>query len=225
VISSNKILVEVEDLSYCIDNQLILDRLSFSLKSGETLAIVGQSGSGKSTILNCLMGLVRPSSGSIKIEGRPLKSGLSREAVKQRRQYLGVVFQDGHLVPELTPVENIAIAGVIAGQSRSYAYEIATARLSALGLHVGERPTSTFSGGEQQRIAIGRALQNNPKILLADEPTGNLDPVNRDIVAQTLLSRAKVDGCGVIIVTHDPILAEMVDTIFELPPRRNSVKR
>jgi putative ABC transport system ATP-binding protein len=188
----------------------ILHPLDFSIGSGQFVAIVGPSGSGKSTLLGLLAGLDAPSSGHIVIDGVDI-TRLSEDALaKLRGEKIGFVFQFFHLVPSLTAFENILVPMEIAGRSGANAR--ARQLLDEVGLSErGHHYPSQLSGGEQQRIAIARALANDPPILLADEPTGNLDSTTGRVVLDLLLNVRRRRETTLILVTHDAELAALAD--------------
>jgi len=188
----------------------ILHPLDFSIGSGQFVAIVGPSGSGKSTLLGLLAGLDAPSSGHIVIDGVDI-TRLSEDALaKLRGEKIGFVFQFFHLVPSLTAFENILVPMEIAGRSGANAR--ARQLLDEVGLSErGHHYPSQLSGGEQQRIAIARALANDPPILLADEPTGNLDSTTGRVVLELLLNVRRRRETTLILVTHDAELAALAD--------------
>lgn len=185
-----------------------LDGLSLDVADGEFLALVGTSGSGKSTLLNLIGGLDQPSAGTLEVGGRDL-AGMTRDELSlHRRNTVGMIFQSFNLVPSMTALENVALSLMFAGVPRSERDQRASALLEAMGLggRQKHRPKE-LSGGEQQRVAVARALANQPPLLLADEPTGNLDSrTSREIMdlVRTLNER---DGKTVILVTHDASLA------------------
>jgi putative ABC transport system ATP-binding protein len=186
-----------------------LDGVSLSVAQGEFVALLGTSGSGKSTLLNLIAGLDRPSDGSLRIFDRDLAQMSSEELSLHRRQNVGIIFQSFNLVPTMTARENITLAMMFAGAPRADRDAAAGSLLEAMGLaeRQNHRPRE-LSGGEQQRVAIARALSNKPHLLLADEPTGNLDShTSRDIlgILKTLNQR---EGKTIIMVTHDASLAE-----------------
>lgn len=195
----------------------ILRDVSFEVQAGEALAIVGSSGSGKSTLLHLLGTLDRATGGSVQFEGRELSTLSAREAAHFRNRELGFVFQFHHLLPEFTTVENVAMQAVIAGMSRREALERAAEALESVGLadrlnhHV-----TTLSGGERQRAAIARATLLHPKVLLADEPTGNLDEKTGERVARVLRQLNRDTGMTLVIVTHNRELADSMDRSLEL---------
>jgi putative ABC transport system ATP-binding protein/lipoprotein-releasing system ATP-binding protein len=154
----------------------------------------------------------------LEIAGRTITSGRQRE--QMRRQQIGAVFQDDSLLPELSPVENVALAGLLAGLSAREAQGRADAMLRQLGVPVAERSVADFSGGERQRVAVARALINEPVLLLADEPTGSLDPTMRDQVCDLLFDVPTRFGCGLVVVTHDPVVAGRADRWLALDEGR-----
>ena len=195
----------------------ILRDVSFDVKAGEALAIVGQSGSGKSTLLHILGTLDRATGGSVLFEGRDLSALTPQEAAQFRNRELGFVFQFHHLLPEFTTVENVAMQAIISGMPRAKALALAAESLERVGL--GERlnhHVTTLSGGERQRAAIARATLLCPKVLLADEPTGNLDEKTGARVVDVLRKLNRDTGMTLIIVTHNRELAENMDRSLEL---------
>ena len=184
----------------------VLKGVSLDIAAGETVGIVGPSGSGKSTLLMVIGGLERIDAGSVTVAGTAIH-GRSEDAVAAfRGENIGIVFQSFHLIPNMTALENVAVPLELAG--RSDAFAIAARELQAVGL--GERMAhypGELSGGEQQRVAIARALAPEPKILIADEPTGNLDERTGSLISGLLFSEAKERGMTLLLVTHDPALA------------------
>jgi putative ABC transport system ATP-binding protein len=184
----------------------VLKEVSLQVAGGETTGIVGPSGSGKSTLLMVIAGLEGTDSGTVSIAGEML-TGRSEDAVAAfRGRNVGIVFQSFHLIPNMTALENVAVPLELAG--RRDAFEIAARELEAVGLkdRVTHYP-GELSGGEQQRVAIARALAPDPKILIADEPTGNLDQATGRQVADLLFAKAAERGMTLVLVTHDPALA------------------
>jgi putative ABC transport system ATP-binding protein len=188
----------------------ILHPLDFSIPSGQFVAIVGPSGSGKSTLLGLIAGLDEPTSGQILIDGTDI-TGLSEDALARLRgEKIGFVFQFFHLVPSLTAFENILVPMEIAG--RRDAVDRAKKLLDEVGLSArGHHYPSQLSGGEQQRVAIARALANDPPIILADEPTGNLDSITGRHVLDLLLDVHRTRRTTLVLVTHDHDLAGLAD--------------
>jgi putative ABC transport system ATP-binding protein len=193
----------------------ILHPLSLTVPRGQTLAIIGPSGSGKSTLLGLIAGLDAPSSGSILIDDIDITRLDEDTLAKLRGDKIGFVFQFFHLVPSLTALENILVPMEIAG--RRDARQRAQALLDEVGLHDrGHHYPSQLSGGEQQRIAIARALANDPPLILADEPTGNLDTRNGRHILDLLLQAGRARSATLVIVTHDQSVAAVADAQLAL---------
>lgn len=189
------------------DSVDVLKGLSFQVDKGESLAIVGPSGCGKSTLLHILGGLGAPTSGSVQIDGTSLYDRSPSELALYRRKEAGFVYQFYNLVPELTAEENLLLPSLMNREKADQAY--VEQILDLLGMQ--DRRffyPSEFSGGQQQKIAIGRALIYHPSLLLADEPTGNLDSVKRDEVLELFSYLNKSEGMTIIMVTHDPAAAQ-----------------
>ena len=186
-----------------------VNEVSLVVPTGEFLALLGSSGSGKSTLLNLIAGLDRPSSGSVIAEGQDLSKMSSLELARYRRQTVGMVFQSFNLLPRMTLEENVELPLRLAEVDRSERAARVREALERVGLErrIGHRP-SELSGGEQQRTAIARALVNRPKILLADEPTGNLDSATGESILALLREVQKNPGMTIIMVTHERALAE-----------------
>ena len=195
----------------------ILRDVSFTVERGEALAVVGSSGSGKSTLLHLLGTLDRATSGKIFFEGRDLSALDEAQAAHFRNKELGFVFQFHHLLPEFTTVENVAMQAMIGGMARAKALKLADEALERVGLaHRREHHVTTLSGGERQRAAIARATLLCPKVLLADEPTGNLDEKTGSRVVEVLRDLNRSMGMTLIIVTHNRELAASLDRSLEL---------
>ena len=206
--------IEVEGLTKTYGTALdALHRVSFTVEKGEWMAVMGPSGSGKSTLLNILGGLDAPTSGRVTLEGREI-TGLSGNALARfRAEKIGFVFQQFHLVPYLTAIENVMLAQYF--HSLSDEREAAEAlRRVGLGERLAHLP-SQLSGGEQQRVCVARALINLPNVILADEPTGNLDEVNEALV-MGLLTELHREGHTIVLVTHDPEIGRMAERRIEL---------
>ncbi len=195
----------------------VLDRVDASIEAGEVVAIVGRSGSGKSTLLNIVSGIDRADSGEVAIGGRTVTSMQEPERTLFRRAHLGFVYQFFNLIPSLDVEENVRLALELNGIRGAAARKRSAGILTEVGL--GDRLHSAvdrLSGGEQQRVAIARALAHEPAVLLADEPTGNLDEETASQVLRVLLSSSKSRGTTLIIVTHDAWLARSANRILEL---------
>jgi putative ABC transport system ATP-binding protein len=206
-------LVQVEHLEKSFGAVRALDRVSFEVEAGEWIAIMGPSGSGKTTLINILGGLDHPTSGRVVVDGMEIGQLGERELTRYRSEKIGFVFQQFHLVPYLTAVENVMLA--------QYFHSItdedeATEALRRVGL--GDRLEhlpSHLSGGEQQRVAIARALINHPKLILADEPTGNLDEDNEATILN-LLGELHSEGHTILVVTHSQAIGNLADRRVEL---------
>ena len=199
----------------------VLDGIDLVLAAGETVALVGPSGAGKSTLLHVAGLLERPDEGKVFIGGEDCGSLSDDRRTLLRRSELGFVYQYHHLLPEFSALENIMIPQMIAGVSRRTAREKAAALLGAVGLsaRVQHRP-ARLSGGEQQRVAIARALANDPKILFADEPTGNLDHATGEAVLALLLDLVRRTGLSALVATHNLDLAHRLNRILALDEGR-----
>lgn len=195
----------------------VLRGIDFILRSGEMVGLVGPSGSGKSTFLQMLGLLDTPTGGTIAILGNNAHDASDAVRTGLRSRYVGFVYQFHHLLPELTALENAMMPLLVAGKGRAHAKERARSLLVRLGLEarLEHRPTQ-LSGGEQQRVAIARALANAPKLLLADEPTGNLDTATSDQVCELLLSLARDEGVAAVIATHNPLLAQRLTRVVRM---------
>lgn len=185
----------------------VLKNMDLIVEAGESVGIVGPSGSGKSTLLMVLAGLEKIDSGEINISGKPLHTMSEDEVADFRGRNIGIVFQSFHLIPNMTALENVAVPLELAG--RSDAFALAREELASVGL--AERLThypGELSGGEQQRVAIARALAPSPSMLIADEPTGNLDTETGRQIADLLFAKQAERGTTLLLVTHDPALAD-----------------
>ena len=186
----------------------ILKACSFQLFAGQSMALVAPSGAGKSTLLHLAGLLEKPDGGEVSIGGIPTSALKDGQRAAMRRSDIGFVYQFHHLLPEFSAIENVAIPQMIRGHTEHTANSRATELLAYLGLgHRLEHRPSQLSGGEQQRVAIARAVANAPRILLADEPTGNLDPKTADHVFATLAELVKATGLAALIATHNLELA------------------
>ncbi|MGA5560312.1 ABC transporter ATP-binding protein [Streptomyces platensis] len=209
-------MLAVTGLRYEIADRVLLDGVDLRVSAGESAAVVGPSGSGKSTLLGCVLGLIRPSAGAVQVAGSDIVKMRQRTLERHRSRHMGVVFQFGELLPELTPVENVALAALLGGTGSHQAYQRAEELLNELAVPYQGVPTSRLSGGERQRTAVARALINEPAVLLADEPTGALDAATRDSVADVLFTVPERRGCALVVVTHDAEVADQADHCWEL---------
>ena len=199
----------------------VLEQTNFGIMPGEIVALLGPSGSGKSSLLHVAGLLEPPTQGEVYIKGQPTSTMTDRERTQLRRNEIGFVYQFHHLLPEFNALNNVALPQLIAGQDKSEAEGRAEALLRDLGL--AERLThqpAQLSGGEKQRVAIARALANEPALLLADEPTGNLDVGTSGQVFEQLLEICRSQGLAAVIATHDRSLAIKMDRIVAIHERR-----
>tara|TARA_B100000686_G_C16748920_1_gene951230 strand:+ start:783 stop:1478 length:696 start_codon:yes stop_codon:yes gene_type:complete len=195
----------------------VLKNISLSVKVGESVGLLGPSGSGKSTMLHIMGLLESPDSGQVYLGGHNTCRMQDSEKTFLRRQYLGFVYQFHHLLSEFSAIENVILPQIIAGVSKKDAVDRSRLLLEKVGLtaRADHRP-GQLSGGEQQRIAIARALANKPRLIIADEPTGNLDLSTAEKVTDILLEILASESVGVVIATHNPTLVERLDRIFSL---------
>jgi lipoprotein-releasing system ATP-binding protein len=200
---------------------LVLDGVQLNVAGGEAVAIIGASGAGKSTLLHLLGGLDRPTAGEVVIDGRPLDSLDERELARVRNAHIGFVFQFHHLLREFTALENVMIPMLIAGLDQAEATERARALLTDVGLdqRLSHRPTQ-LSGGEQQRVAVARALANRPRVVLADEPSGNLDTHTSEQLHDLFFRLRMERGVALVIATHNRELADRADRVLLLKEGR-----
>ncbi len=215
--------VHLKDVTLSLNNTAgevkILRGLSFDIGKGEAVGIIGPSGGGKSTMIMVVAGLERISSGIIKTAGIDLTSLDEDELARFRRDNIGIVFQDFHLIPTMTAHENVAVPLEFSGNIN--ASDLAREQLNAVGLdHRLTHYPSQLSGGEQQRVALARAFAVRPKILLADEPTGNLDGITGKAVMDLLFKLQATTSTTLILVSHDPMLADRCDRIITLADGR-----
>src|SRR5512133_3053487 len=190
---------------------------SGEVPQGRAVAITGRSGSGKSTLLHLAAGIDEPTTGEVLLLGRSLGALPDRERTRLRRDHVGLVFQFFHLLPHLSALENVLVPSLVAGDPPAAAEERARALLDRVGLlERAAEPAQKLSGGEMQRIALCRALQRRPRLLLADEPTGNLDEENGRRVLELLLGLAREEGSAVLYVTHSRELAALADATWTL---------
>ena len=195
----------------------VIDNLNFEYQKGEVVGVYGSSGSGKSTFLHMIGGLDFPTSGDVFFGERNLYQLSERELAAYRNRTIGFVFQFYHLLPEFSAEENVMIPCLIGGEGRAKAKELAAHALERVSLadRRSQRP-SELSGGEQQRVAIARAIVMNPQLLLADEPTGNLDKKTGSEIMDVLMDLNQNGDMGIIMVTHDPSLVTQMDRELEL---------
>ncbi|MFN7270191.1 MAG: ABC transporter ATP-binding protein [Cereibacter sp.] len=202
----------------------VLRGATLSVAAGEVVALVAPSGAGKSTLLHIAGLLDTPDAGQVRLAGRAMEGLGDRARTAARRAEVGFIYQFHHLLPEFSALENVVLPQLANGGARGAAEARAMSRLSRVGIaaRAGHRPAA-LSGGEQQRVAFCRALANRPKLLLADEPTGNLDPATSDQVFATLMEVVRETGLSALIATHNPALAARMDRIVRLEAGRVAV--
>ncbi|MFH7826543.1 lipoprotein-releasing ABC transporter ATP-binding protein LolD [Kluyvera chengduensis] len=217
----NKILLQCDNLCKRYQEGTVqtdvLHNVSFSIGEGEMMAIVGTSGSGKSTLLHLLGGLDTPTSGDVIFSGQPMSKLSAAAKAELRNQKLGFIYQFHHLLPDFTALENVAMPLLIGKKKAAEINTRALEMLKAVGLeHRAHHRPSELSGGERQRVAIARALVNNPRLVLADEPTGNLDAKNADSIFKLLGELNQSQGTAFLVVTHDLQLAKRMGRQLEM---------
>ncbi len=209
--------LRLENVSYKYEksSKMVLKDVSFEFEKGNIYAIIGKSGAGKTTLLSLLSGLTKPTSGKIYLDG---VDTAKKDMYRYRSQDVGVIFQSFNLLPKLTAAENVILSMDVCGQHIKNKKQIAMSLLEKVGLSEDEskRRILKLSGGQQQRVAIARALSYNPEILLADEPTGNLDGETQDDIMEIFKKLAREEDKCVIIVTHSPDITKQADVVYEL---------
>ena len=216
-------MIEIRNLSMRLASGgrelLILDDITLDIPAKQFVAIVGPSGSGKSTLLGLIAALDSPTSGAIRIHNLDITRLTEDQAAAFRLQHIGYVFQSFHLIPNLTALENVAVALELAGNPDAPASAAELLRMVGLHERIGHYPVQ-LSGGEQQRVALARAFANRPSVLLADEPTGNLDSATGRQVIELLIGLNRDYGSTLVLVTHDPDLAARADRVVTLQDGR-----
>lgn len=210
-------MLHAENIRKSYDSLEVLKDINLHVDKGEIVSIVGASGAGKSTLLHILGTLDIPDSGTVNLNGKNVTTLNNKQLAKFRNRHIGFVFQFHNLLPEFTALENVCIPGLISGENKSVVYNKGEAILDKLNLiNRSHHKPSELSGGEQQRTAVARALINDPDIVFADEPSGNLDSKNALELHELFLSLRKDFNQTFIIVTHNPDLAKMADRVLEI---------
>ena len=220
-LSANEALIKVENVkkSFKIGTNSVevLRGISLEIYQGEFVAIVGESGSGKTTLLNIIGGLLRPSEGSVVIASKDITAMSENQLASFRRENIGFVFQSYNLIPHFTAVENVEIPLMFKGISKKKRREMAAFMLEKVGLkdRLFHKPAE-LSGGQQQRVAIARALVTSPKIILADEPTGNLDSKNGQEILDLMLQLNKNENITLVVVTHSQVVSKTASRVIKI---------
>lgn len=218
-------ILKLSNIGYSYDGHTkVLEHINYEFEKGKVYAIVGRSGAGKTTLLSILSGLVAPTEGSIFFDDKDVKK---IDRYKYRSYYVGVIFQSFNLLPHLNAVENVELSIRASGKKIANKREFALSLLNKVALDetLAKRRILKLSGGEQQRVAIARALSYDPNIILADEPTGNLDLTTQDEVMDIFHRLAKEENKCIIIVTHSPDIANSVDAVYKLASLRGDKKK
>ncbi|UZD56111.1 ABC transporter ATP-binding protein [Caldimonas aquatica] len=211
-------VVEVRALTKRYGAHTVFEAVDLTVRAGEIVAIVGESGVGKSTLLNCIAGLDAADSGDVRVMGEAVARLPEAEQARLRRRHIGFVFQAFHVLPHLTVAQNVALPLLLLGGGDDR--ERVQRALAQVGLaDLGERLPAQLSGGQLQRVAIARALIHRPALLLADEPSGNLDPRTAESVLDALVEQVRGHGAACLLVTHSPAAAARADRILELTPQ------
>lgn len=210
-------MLEARHVSLSYGATQALRDVNLRIEPGANVALMGASGSGKSSLLHCLGGVILPDDGSIELDGIDLTGLSDRERSRLRLERIGVVFQFGDLVPELTLVENVMLPLQLLGRRTPDARRRATELLGLLGIaELADSRTGAVSGGEAQRAAVARAMVHEPKVVLADEPTGALDSINAEAVLDALVEMTRSVGTTLLVVTHDNVVASHLDTLVTM---------
>jgi putative ABC transport system ATP-binding protein len=212
-----KLMLEARDLTLSYGQTRALNGVSMSVAPGESVAVMGASGSGKSSLLHCLAGVIAPNSGSVHIDCTDLTGLSDRSRSRVRLERIGVVFQFGDLVPELSLIENVMLPLQLLGQKTAAARDRALELLTELGIpDLADSRAGEVSGGQAQRAAVARAMVHQPAIVLADEPTGSLDSFNAEEVMDAMIALTRTAETALVVVTHDNRVASHLDRLITL---------
>lgn len=217
----SNLIVSVKDLTKTFtqgkEKLTILDKVSLDIEQGNVISLVGESGCGKSTFLQIIGGLIKFDSGSLDVLGTKLENAKDSEKTELRKNKIGFIYQQHYLLSDFSAIENIMLACKVAGKSSTEAKNKATELLDQLGLQdrANHRPAE-LSGGQQQRVAIARSFANNPSLILADEPTGNLDEKNASIVLDLFLNMSKENNATLVIATHNKEISQKTNKVYEI---------
>lgn len=211
---NNHAAIHISDLHHRFSRTWVLHDINLTVRQGESIAISGPSGGGKTTFLSCILGLIKPTQGTVTVVGQNIAQLSRREGARFRNDHVGMIFQKGELLDDLTAEENAALPSMMSGKDKS-ALRRASELLDQFQVPTG-RPVATLSGGEYQRVAFARAVLNQPQVLLADEPTASLDPEIRDELADILFRHRETTNTTLVVVSHDPAITAMADTHYAL---------
>ncbi len=206
--------LQITDLARSYDDFPVFSHVNLLLARGEFVALLGESGVGKSTLLNCIAGLDTPDSGQVWLAGANMLSASEPDRARARREKLGFVFQAFHLLPHLSVAENVALPLLLLGRPDASRVETLLAEVGLAGL--GHRSPAQLSGGQLQRVALARALVHKPALILADEPTGNLDPATAERMLDLLVAQVHAEGAACLLVTHSVTAAARADRVLRL---------
>jgi putative ABC transport system ATP-binding protein len=209
-------MLQLRQLSKTYGTSVVFSGVTLDVAAGEFVAIVGESGVGKSTLLNCIAGLDIPDSGTVRIDGAEITALAEAQQAHLRRAHLGFVFQAFHVLPHLSVAHNVALPLLLLGRPSDARVQQVLGAVGLAGL--GPRLPQTLSGGQLQRVAIARAIVHAPKLILADEPTGNLDPATAERVLDTLCDQVRHAGAACVLVTHSHTAAARADRVLVLAP-------
>ena len=210
-------MLELRDITKSFPQQRVLEGISLTVSDGESVAIMGPSGYGKSTLLHCMSGVLVPDQGEVLFDGHDVAAMSDAERSRLRLEHFGFIFQDGQLLPELTATENVALPQIMRGVPRSQAHDEAIDMLTRLGLGAYvDRYPGQLSGGQGQRVAIARALAGPPSVVFADEPTAALDQATGHEVMQQIVAVCQKFGVALVVVTHDPKIADWCSRRVEI---------
>ncbi|MGA8513562.1 MAG: ABC transporter ATP-binding protein [Burkholderiaceae bacterium] len=209
--------LQIDNLSKCYGEVAVFANVTLQVQAGEFVAIVGESGVGKSTLLNCMAGLDSWNTGSVQVGSASLDTMNAEQLAIWRRQAVGFVFQAFHVLPHLDVAQNVGLPLLLLSQPKALVHERVAQMLEAVGLKdLGDRLPQQLSGGQLQRVAIARALVHRPPLVLADEPTGNLDPTTAAKVMDALVAQTREHGASLVLVTHSEAAAARADRVLHL---------
>jgi lipoprotein-releasing system ATP-binding protein len=209
--------IHLRSVSYKLPDRTLLASVDLAVGRGESVAVIGPSGSGKTTLLQIIAGILAPDGGEVVVDGLDMAASSGDRRARHRLGHIGLVFQFGELMPELTVEENVALPLRLLGRPKAAAHEAARETLEWVdAVHLAAASPLTLSSGETQRVAVARALVTDPPVVLADEPTGSLDEDSAEIVGSLMFHAVRARGMSLVVVTHNPAIATRADRIFRL---------